>query len=181
MGRLRDSLAATAHEKTDYYYHVLGRENPEQPQDDAKSIRDSLRKHTTAKTIPLPSPFNRTVPGVTEALIKKHAMASLKPVCSWLLRVNTEMLLRFTTGDCANAHTNPMRGCPDVLAIINGIFFGIELKKPGGRLSGAQYTHLSEIHSSPNSMGVIILTKTGIDDMLAGREPKAYLKEIPIY
>lgn len=39
-------------------------------------------------------------------------------------------------------------GVPDIIACINGRFAGIEVKKPGGRVSALQKHHLQEIEKA---------------------------------
>ena len=64
--------------------------------------------------------------------------------------------IRYTKG----RGTNPNKGAPDIMAIRNGVFFGIEVKGKKGVLGPDQYKWLDKLQSRG---GVAIVT-----DSLAG-------------
>ncbi len=56
---------------------------------------------------------------------------------------------------------NPAKGAPDIIAIKGGIFFGIEVKKPGGRVA----PHQKEWHDKARRFGAVIIVAYSVSQM----------------
>jgi len=52
-------------------------------------------------------------------------------------------------------------GIPDIIACVGGTFYGIEVKKPGGKVSKIQEVQLSRI----NAAGGVSLVAYSVDDV----------------
>ena len=58
---------------------------------------------------------------------------------------------------------NPMAGAPDIFALKDGIYYGIEVKKAGGKVSDRQ----SEWHDkAERSGGALIVVVNSLQDMI---------------
>lgn len=58
---------------------------------------------------------------------------------------------------------NPLRGAPDLFCLKDAIYYGIEVKKPGGRLSSDQIRWHEEARAKG---GAVILTVYSLQDMI---------------
>lgn len=54
-------------------------------------------------------------------------------------------------------------GVPDIIACVNGKFVGIEVKRPGGRVSELQKYHIEKIRAA----GGVAFVATSIEDVRA--------------
>ena len=58
---------------------------------------------------------------------------------------------------------NPLRGAPDIIAIRDAIYYGIEVKRPGGKLSNEQIRFHEEIRAKG---GAVIMVVYSLEDMV---------------
>lgn len=64
-------------------------------------------------------------------------------------------------GWCVKVISANKRGCPDILACVDGRFVAIEVKRPGGVLSEIQKSQLTKIRSN----GGIAIVATSVSDV----------------
>jgi len=58
---------------------------------------------------------------------------------------------------------NPMRGHPDLAGVIGGIYFAIEVKRPGGKLSEVQHEWARRLRAA----GAVYIVATSVGDVRA--------------
>jgi len=70
---------------------------------------------------------------------------------------------------------NPARGAPDIFAVKEGVFYGIEVKRPGGKVSGHQYAWLQKLRDHG---GIAIITtslESCVHDISEARKNETWL------
>ena len=55
-------------------------------------------------------------------------------------------------------------GCPDILMFCRGVFFGLEVKRPGNKSTPLQKKALRDIASCPNAVAALV---TNVEDTKA--------------
>jgi hypothetical protein len=104
----------------------------------------SAKKCIEGKDTPLPPPYNRRVPGRTEAIALREAKAALVSAGIWHRRL--EGIGKIVSGASGCVMTaSDMKGMPDLLACKNGRLIAIEVKAPGGRISSHQWATLTSL------------------------------------
>lgn len=71
-------------------------------------------------------------------------------------------------------------GFPDLVMIIEGTFYGIELKAKGGSLSEKQRDMLQNMQRAGAKVGIVLSTQ-GLNNMLSGCKPRDVLEQINVY
>jgi hypothetical protein len=71
-------------------------------------------------------------------------------------------------------------GFPDLIMIIQGKFFGIELKAKGGSLSEKQRDMLQNMQRAGANVGIVLSTK-GLNGMISGVQPDNIVENIGVW
>lgn len=131
-GQLRDELIQSAQEREAYW--------------------DSINKRGASKSCPkanrslrLPAPYHRKIPGTLEKTILQEAIAHLTRLGAFFSRVEAGGVIQHTGPGQAVLRPSRMVGMPDLIACYDGQFLGIECKAPGGQLSSMQHAKLTEL------------------------------------
>ena len=94
-------------------------------------------------TFGLPKPFNKSIPGATEADILRGFQDRLLAQGYVICRLQNQGTIQ-RSGDAAFFRGSTQRGMPDCIAMKSGRFFMFEVKKPGGRATAEQIGKLLE-------------------------------------
>lgn len=92
-----------------------------------------------------------------ESQIQKEITELLTKQGFWVIRNHTQGI-KYTRG----RGTNPNKGIPDLLAIKNGKFFFIEVKKKGGSLSEEQKAWIKKAYDN----GIVVHVVTSVEDVI---------------
>ena len=120
---------------------------------------------TRAKTFALPSPFNKKSLH-HESEIQKNIITYLKSLPNvWHLRIEGGGKIAHV-GDGAMVIPSCMAGAPDVIFVVQGEFFACEIKKTGGRVAGAQLSHLYRVKCA-GGRSAIVTSVEGLKKFIA--------------
>lgn len=115
------------------------------------------KKCIEGKDRPLPPPYNRRVPGRTEAIALREAKAALVSAGVWHRRL--EGIGKIVSGASGCVMTaSDMKGMPDLLACKEGRLIAIEVKAPGGRISSHQWATLVSLAKAGSMVCVCVDT-----------------------
>lgn len=101
----------------------------------------------------------RSAPG-PESQIQKVIMEYLTAKRIFHFKVNTTGIYKQSTGSYIPSGSV---GCPDIIAIMNGKFIGIEVKAPKGKVSEAQKKFGEKIESA----GGVYIVARSVDEVMA--------------
>jgi hypothetical protein len=118
------------------------------------------KKRKTETSYPLPPPWNRRDPAVLEAPIMRAVIGLLRFRGCWVTRIEGGGKLLHRKGELTFG-ASEMTGLPDVLAVLRGQLFGLEVKAPGGKLSQSQLTQLQAMQRA----GVRVAVVVGVDEL----------------
>lgn len=114
-----------------------------------------VKKSFEAVAHKLPAPYHRRIPGVLEKDLLKATKAELTCLGIWHRRlegigklISSHSEARLVPGD--------MKGMPDLLACKGGRLIAIEVKAPGGVVSGEQYACLKSLHEAGAMVMVVV-------------------------
>jgi hypothetical protein len=127
----------------------------------------------------LPAPWNRRDPAVHEAPIMRAVIGLLRFRGCWVARIEGGGKLLHRKGQLAIG-ASEMQGMPDVLAVLNGQTFGLEVKAPGGRLSQSQLSQLQAMQRAGARVAVVVGTDSLWDWMTCRCGAAAEVQGIPI-
>jgi hypothetical protein len=115
------------------------------------------KKKRVEVSYPLPAPWNRRDPAVLEAPIMRAVIGLLRFRGCWVTRIEGGGKLLHRKGELGIG-ASEMTGLPDVLAVLKGQLFGLEVKAPGGKLSQSQLTQLQAMQRSGARVAVVLGT-----------------------
>lgn len=107
--------------------------------EDAITTPAKLQIFTASKSFKLPAPYNH-VNSTTEAQVLKKTKEVLEEHNIWYKRIDVQGKLiidKFVD--------SPMKGMSDIQALHKGMFYAMELKAPGGKLSAEQRLYLLNV------------------------------------
>ena len=113
-------------------------------------LTSSSRVSKTAivgKSVALPAPWHKKVPGLLEAQIMREVRSVLSRSGVWYRRIEGSGKL-LHSGSEARMVKSEMTGMPDWIGCSHGRLLGIEVKAPGGRVSAAQVATLSAMRDA---------------------------------
>jgi|GEM_PF-3475479 len=142
-----------------------------------KRITRATLKHST-KALPaiprqkekshaLPPPLNQRRPGVREADTLRAVLSVLSMGGHWHRRVEVQGVMTHSHGRDF-MRPSRMQGFPDVIALVEGIVWGIEVKAPGGRLTGSQAQTLAELQAA-GGVSLVVVSVDTFSHVLSGR------------
>jgi len=108
-----------------------------------KVLKGKATSHKSVD-IKLPEPYNRIVKGQKEADLLKLMTDILKAKGIWHKRIQIQGQIRHT-GNGAVLTPSSMTGMPDIIGLIEGKMFAIEMKKSGGHITRQQLNTLKDI------------------------------------
>jgi len=163
VGRLIDELAADAVPWGAYAEQVV-RSKPS-------------RKAIAITEYPLPAPYNRRRKDLKEADVLRAVLADLSSRKVWHRRIQIQGVIQRTGAGEGVMRPSTMTGMPDVIALHRGIFLGLEVKKPGGKLAAHQLQTLTDIRDA-GGIGAILVDVVScrmlLDDIEAGHGISIY-------
>jgi hypothetical protein len=119
------------------------------------------------KPHPLPQPWNRRDPLLSESTIQKQVIAFLELRGCFVQRIEGGGKAVQRRGELAFAKSC-MTGFPDLLVVHRGTVFALEIKAPGGHLSQAQVQKMVALRDHGARVAVVV----GVDqlwDWMQGR------------
>lgn len=137
------------------------------------------KRRRTEVTFPLPAPWNRRDPAVLEAPILRAVIGLLRFRGLWVTRIEGGGKLMHRRGELCFGESE-MTGLPDVLAVLKGQLFGLEVKAPGGRLSQSQLIKLQEMQRAGVKVAVVLGTDALWDWIRTGEGAAGEIQGLPI-
>lgn len=137
-------------------------------------IKQAFREGVQGKTKALPVPYNKKAGDKKEAAIQKEIIQELKALNVFWKRFSLGAKI-IHTGDSAMGVQNELKGHPDLMVIANGFYVPIEVKRPGERLSTAQWAIMLDMQRH----GAFPLVGVSADVVEAVRVAKERPEEFP--
>lgn len=163
MGKLRDQLLATA---------------TREPWLLPENRKIAKAKPPKATSWPLPKPYNRPN-GEHERDILRAILAELRRLGCVAERIDVQGKILWSGDGEGRLVSTQMVGLPDIIGCKEGRFLALEVKRPGGRVSGDQIGALQRLQAS----GALVCLACGTGELAAwleGWEPEASLMGIPV-
>ena len=110
--------------------------------------KPSRNDGTSESQYSLPAPYNKSVPGILEADVKRAAENVLKLGKVFFRRIQVMAKPVHTGNDTMVFTPSSMQGMADIIACVDGQMIGIELKKPGGKVKSTQLFFLQELQKA---------------------------------
>lgn len=114
----------------------------------------AIDSYVASKLIKLPAPYNKAN-GIKEA----HILKDVKQVCankySWYMRIDIAGKI-VRTKQAAYFAPSEMKGLSDLIALKNGTFYAIEVKRSGGTITSQQLAVLNAIHKSGGVACIVV-------------------------
>lgn len=151
MGNLRDKLLSESKTWGEYSSEVMT----------AKSSKRAIREVSHA----LPAPWHARGKE-SEADILLATKAWLKVNAPWFRRIEVSGLIVWGAEGEGRYAPSGMAGMADLLALIDGAFWALELKAPGGRIKGSQLAELQTIYRA-GGKSAILCTSKSIETLIA--------------
>jgi len=119
------------------------------------------------KSHALPPPHNQRRAGVREADTLRAVLSVLSMGGHWHRRIEVQGVMTHNKGRDF-MRPSRMQGFPDVIALVDRRLWGIEVKAPGGRLSGPQAQTLAELQAA-GGVSLVVVSLDTFSRVLAGR------------
>lgn len=145
----------------------------------AKRDRKILKAHLSGTAHNLPPPYHRPIgSGVLERDILAAVRQKLLMRRIWHKRIDNSGKI-IGGGDSKTIIPGSHTGLPDLIAIQSGQFIGIEVKRPGGRVTALQLQTLKEIQAAGGS-ACIAVDPDAFCRWLDGEGPTAKLDGVAV-
>lgn len=174
MGKLLDELIRTAKPAP-----WLSGDSDEDAITRAKRDRKILKSHLAGATHKLPPPYHRPI---GSGVLERDILAAVRQILLrrriWHKRIDNSGKI-IGGGENKTIIPGSHTGLPDLIAIQAGQFVGIEVKRPGGRLTALQLQTLLDIQAAGGSACVCV-DPDALCRWLDGEGPTAKLEGIAV-
>jgi hypothetical protein len=144
------------------------------PSPAGRTVRVRAARRAKVTTFALPAPYNKRRVGCREADTLRAVLSVLNARGIWHRRIEVQGVMTHLSGRESFLRPSRMQGLPDVIAVVGGQLWGIEVKASGGRVAAVQAGTLREI-SAAGGVGVIVVDASALALVLQAPERLASL------